>query len=792
MSPRWRKVLNDLWGHKVRTLLAVLSIAAGVFAVGMISTAYLLIERDIDPTYAAVHPAHGEMIVAPFDDGLVKVIERLPGVEEAEGRAVLENVSILLGSDKRHPLHIDAVDDISALRMDRITLLSGDWPGRMEVLVIPSRFAQAGDLVQVELPDGRIRSLRVSGVVQDLNAEIAGVELSLSVYTNRKTLDSLGLSSAFNHLCFRIVGDAPTKAGVQAASKEIEQLLLRNDRAVLRSYVRTPDRHPTGPATAGLLGVMAIIGISLLVLGGFLVTNIISGLLAQQVRQIGMMKAVGARSGQVVGMYLVLATCFGGAALLLAAPVAPLAGYAMAQSSASLLNFALLGFRVFPASLLLMLAIGLIMPWMAALLPVLSTARLSARQAIVTYGTSLRFGANVVDRLVERFRGLPRPLLLSLRNTVRRKIRLGLTLSALAVAGAIFMSVFTARDSIVYTFDLLLSLIWTDLNLEFEHAYRTETIAQIIEETPGVAHVEGWAFTIAELYHADDRTVIDRFAIWAPLADSRFISRPPVTEGRWLVAGDQNALVISSQAALGHPDWHVGDTVVLTVNGRDAPFEIVGKYTWLQEADGSSQAYSSYSHISCLLGETGRSRTYRVMTERSDTVFVERTGAMISDALKQRGYTPTIVTLASGKRSVTAGADVIAGSLMVMALLTVGVGGIGLTSTMSMNVLERTREIGVMRAIGAGNGDVRRMIVAEGVIVGILSWAIGLGLSIPLSRLLCVGVGLALLQRPLDYVFSWESVAIWLGLIVVISALASLWPAINAGRLTIRDALAYE
>jgi putative ABC transport system permease protein len=230
----------------------------------------------------------------------------------------------------------------------------------------------------------------------------------------------------------------------------------------------------------------------------------------------------------------------------------------------------------------------------------------------------------------------------------------------------------------------------------------------------------------------------------------------------------------------------------LTINGRDASFEIVGRYTWMQEEDGTSQAYSSYSYVSRLLGETGHARAYRVMTESSDTDFVDRTGAMVAETLKRQGYTPTIVTLASGRRSVTAGADLIAGSLMVMALLTVGVGGIGLTSTMSMNVLERTREIGVMRTIGAVSGDIRRMVVVEGVSVGILSWAIGLVLSIPLSRLICTGVGISLLRRPLDYVFNWGSVAIWLGLIVVISALASLWPAINAGRLTIRDALAYE
>jgi putative ABC transport system permease protein len=636
MSPRWRKVLNDLWGHKVRALLAVLSIAAGVFAVGMISTAYLLIERDVDPTYAAIHPAHGVITVAPFDDDMVKIIERLPRVGEAEGRAVHETLSILLGQDKKHPLHVEAVEDVSTMRLDRVKLLSGDWPGRMEMLVIPSRFAQAGDLVQVELPDGRIRRLRVSGVVQDLNADVTGADIWLRAYADLKTLDSLGLPASFNRLYFRSAGDAPTQADARAARKEIERLFSRNEKAILQSIVRTPDRHPIGPFTAGLLGVMAIIGVSLLVLGGFLVTNIISGLLAQQVRQIGIMKAVGARSGQVAGMYLVMATCFGGAALVLAAPVAPPVGYAMAQFSASFLNYDLLGFRVFPASLLLMLAIGLVTPWMAVLLPVLSAMRISARQAMATYGTSSRFGANAIDRLVERFRGLPRPLLLSLRNAVRRKVRLGLTLSALALAGAIFMSVFTARDSIVRSFDQLLPLIWTDLNLDFEYTHRAETTSQIIRQMPGVACVERWAKATAELRDADGHTVVDRFSIWAPPANSRLISHPPVAEGRWLMEGDQNALVISTQIALDHPELKIGDTVRLHINGRDAPFVIVGRFTWVQ-GGGSSLAYSSYAHISRLLGEAGRARTFRVMTESSDPNYVERIGSAISDALKQQG-----------------------------------------------------------------------------------------------------------------------------------------------------------
>jgi putative ABC transport system permease protein len=307
-----------------------------------------------------------------------------------------------------------------------------------------------------------------------------------------------------------------------------------------------------------------------------------------------------------------------------------------------------------------------------------------------------------------------------------------------------------------------------------------------------VVHVEGWASAVGELRAADGHTVASRFNIHAPPAGSPFLSHPPLTEGRWLREGDQNALAISTQITLDHPELEIGDTIRLRINGRDAPFVIVGKYTWTRGDEAAALAHASYAYVSRLLGEANRARTYRVMLESSDPAFQERTGALLSEALKRRGYTPVIMTLASAEGTVTAGADALAASLMIVALLIVGVGGISLASTMSMNVLERTREIGVMRAIGASSGDVRRLVVVEGVLVGLLSWAIAFGASFPLSRLLCQGMGLVLLQRPLDYVFDWTGVVIWVGLIVVISALASLWPAVNAAQLTVRDALAYE
>ena len=127
-----------------------------------------------------------------------------------------------------------------------------------------------------------------------------------------------------------------------------------------------------------------------------------------------------------------------------------------------------------------------------------------------------------------------------------------------------------------------------------------------------------------------------------------------------------------------------------------------------------------------------------------------------------------------------------------MAVLLATVGGLGLMGTMSLNVIERTREIGVMRAIGASNRSLYQVIVGEGLTIGLISAAIAALLAAPLGYLLSIGVGLAFFQVPLSYQFAFDGVAIWVALAAGIGAAASAIPARSAARLTVCDTLAYD
>jgi putative ABC transport system permease protein len=127
-----------------------------------------------------------------------------------------------------------------------------------------------------------------------------------------------------------------------------------------------------------------------------------------------------------------------------------------------------------------------------------------------------------------------------------------------------------------------------------------------------------------------------------------------------------------------------------------------------------------------------------------------------------------------------------------MAALIATVGSIGLTGTMSINVIERSKEIGIMRAIGASDGAIRQIVITEGLVIALVSWLIGTLISMPLSRVMSVQIGYNLLNEPLSYTYASYAVVAWLVVVLILASVASMLPARNALRITIREVLAYE
>jgi putative ABC transport system permease protein len=97
-----------------------------------------------------------------------------------------------------------------------------------------------------------------------------------------------------------------------------------------------------------------------------------------------------------------------------------------------------------------------------------------------------------------------------------------------------------------------------------------------------------------------------------------------------------------------------------------------------------------------------------------------------------------------------------------------------------------------MRAVGASDGDVMKVVIVEGLVIGMFSWVIGAMLGWPIGKFLSDAVGVSFTESPLTYQFAFGGALLWLAIILVLATLASLLPAWNASRLSVREVLSYE
>jgi putative ABC transport system permease protein len=810
LRPRWRKVLRDLWYQKARTLIVVLSIAVGVFAVGLIVSSQIMLSEDLSAAYAATHPADAILYTDSFEQELVEVVRRVDGVRDAEGR---RNVTVRLkvgsgtagvDTDEWRTLSLDAVYDYDDIRLDQIAPVSGAWPPPTRELLIersslPLTGAEVGDLLLVETPDGKQRELRIAGLAYDLNKPPAQFVGTPYGYITLDTLEWLGFSRSFSEMHIQVAENETEKGHVQAVAEQVQDKIEKSGRTVYWTYVPEPGEHPANEVIQPLLLILGVLGMLSLFLSAFLVVNIISALMAQQVRQIGIMKAVGARSPQVVRMYLGAVLVFGALSLLVAVPLGGAAAYLFSSFMASLINFDLNGFRIPPQALVLEVAVGLLVPLLAALYPVLAGARVTVREAISSYGLGKGlFGRSLLDRLVETattaIRVLSRPMRLSLRNTFRRKGRLALTLLTLTLGGAIFIAVLSVQASLMGTFDEALAYWNEDVQVDFARPYRTQEIQGAVWEVPGVAYAESWLENTARRIRPDGHEG-PNFSLIAPLAETELI-QPTLLEGRWLLPGDENALVLNTNVLSEEPDVRVGDEVILKIEGRETAWRVVGIVKGVMTGP---IGYANQPYFARVVRFVGRASTVHVIAERPegvarhDPAFETDLAKWLTEHLDGRGLqVSSTTTLASIRETVRYQFNIIVVFLAIMAILIAVVGGLGLMGTMSINVIERTREIGVIRAIGASDGSVLKIFMVEGLMIGLLSWTIGAALALPIGKLMSDMVGIAFMDAPLSYTFSTPGLLVWLGIVLILAALASFLPAWNAARITVREVLAYE
>jgi putative ABC transport system permease protein len=510
-SVRWRKVWRDLREHRIRSVLVVVSIAVGVTAVGTIAGANVLLEQNLREGYAATKPSSASLFTTlPFDKDLVQTVRRMPGVADAEGRRSA-TARLVTRPEESIELQLTALPDFTDQPMDLVTPDEGSWPPkRGEIWFERSSRTltdlQVGRPVEVQLGPDRTRTLTTGGIAHEPGAAPAYFFGQVLAYVTFDTLADLGFDDSMDELRIRTAVADPTRAENRAIANEVKDRLEKAGAPVAFVQVPTPGEHPAQDVLNALFLILGAIGGLSLVVSGFLVINTISAILSQQTRQIGMMKAVGARDRQIAGIYLGIVIAYALLALAVAIPLGALGAWALTRFTAGLVNFEATEFFLPVPVLALEVAIGLLVPLAAAAWPVWRGVRVTVREAVANAGISDGFGRSRFDRALQSIRGLSRPTLLSIRNTFRRKARLILTLAALTLGGAVFMSVFTLRASLVGTINETLDYFRYDVQVGLSQPARTPILVKTADQVPGVVAAEPWTFANAQRVRPDDST----------------------------------------------------------------------------------------------------------------------------------------------------------------------------------------------------------------------------------------------------------------------------------------------
>jgi putative ABC transport system permease protein len=811
MNVIYYKILADLWGNKTRTLQVVLIIALGAFGAGLVIGGRNLTSAALNADWRAGDPPNMKIKVNP-----PMTAEQLVALEKMDGLLAVEGFQEAKIEWRHGPgdtwkiATLNAREEYQKQQMSRWELVEGAWPSGDTVAMERGYSAlynlPVGDTIETRVNE-RVRTVKIIGVLnsREINASFAQ---DLTLYMDHRRFGEI----TGNHNYAIISGklDAFTADGSfdQARADTIDAAVQeRLDKLGIDSQGLLPVIpviKRVAPATThfaqGVLNsvflILGIIGVMIVILGALLIYNNVNAILTQQVRQIGIMKAIGARTSQVFGAYLLLIFTYGLLALLVSIPLAALAAHGIKLFFTGFMDAPSGGLQLDRTAILIQIAIALVSPLLASLMPLLRSAKITVREAISTFG--LGGAAGLLDALLARLHRASYTLLLTIGNTFRNLSRVALTQVVMVGGGLLFIAIMGVRDSTNYTLGPALTAVHHyQVNLTLQHDERIARLQQLVQEQPGVSAVELWNTGNASIRpqsQAQHNVNDERATLYGIPLDSQMY-QPHLVAGRWLQAGDERAIALHQELA-GRLGVGVGDWITLRYQGdKESEWQVVGLFF---DPTRDTGVYMLQPVYGWTMNRVNQANTLYIKTTDTDQAATVRTGLAIRQFLEESNLPVAVGTLLD---TMTVGETVqrlqtrysiMINLLSIMAVVIGIVGGIGLSGTLSLSVLERTREIGVMRAIGASSGRISWLFIGEGLIQGLLSWLIAIPLGIPAAYVMTTVVLSQLFGDTLLYQFTPTGILLWLAIVVVLGIIASWLPARNATRVSVRESLAYQ
>jgi putative ABC transport system permease protein len=809
---RFRKILRDIRSRKVRTALVSVSIFIGVFGtVTLFSMGDLLVRQmrqDLDQNKLAMVRVYLALPPAAQADNaqLLATLRSQPDVTTVEGQAVYPISWHKEGEqDCRSSTVFGYSEPFDQIQLEPMRLVKGEFPqaGKKQIAV-ERRFAdryglEVGDPIVVRVLS---QSVEGSATVPEETWTISGTvffpygysgftppppaESLFATYDDAQYLTGFrGFSSVYARYSDFAAAKAQSSAFAETIAGTTPYIPVLN-------FVEDPAKNSLITFAQTIGGVMGTLGLLALIVSGFLVFNVLAAIITEQKVQIGIMKTLGASLWDNFAIYLGMALVYGIIGVIPGVLLGIPSGYFAAQGLASSSNTFIEHFGISTRAIILGTVIGLVMPVLAALIPVISGARVRIIDAITDLGISASYGNTPLARLIAR---LPVPITVrqGLSNVLRKRGRMAFTALTLIVAAGAFMGVFAVFDSI----DSVLNSFFDTFNFQFVLSptdfQKVDQVQNLVLNQFDQLSSKGLYSTIAidmDGFSKEFDPSTGPPALFAAGFDpSTNAYDLKLTAGHGLKDDPTGVILAQPTADLMHKT--VGDTVTIHAGGHTGTYTIIGLADY--PYDGVWFTWQELSKLAGYVSQDGQPVPTGIlfsMNQKNPTAHqVDTLTEKVNEVLLANGLTAEYSNIESFKETIANAVATFRVVFNFTALLIALVGAVGLLTTLSMSVFERQKEIGVMRSVGAGSLTIIGQFLTEGLFIGLLAWLVGLPLSYFLSKGLINALNLGD-----SYRLTYPASATIIGLVgmLIVTTVSSLWPSLAAGRKTVSDILRYQ
>jgi putative ABC transport system permease protein len=780
MNTLLKKSLQDVTRRKLRATLTIFGILLGVLGLTALNTASNQISAGFLYTASAASLPDIQLSTTPAPATLAMLLQQQPNVRQVEAQS---NLTARWVVPTGHlPLNIVGIQNFQSVPFNSFSLLEGHVPGPGEILMEGSdrglMTLHVGDHITVEV-HGTNQQLIVSGLARTQGLLAANLASVGRAYMGESELETLFQQSGVNQFLVRL-----DRSDTQSSHTTLQQLLsllgTQHVTALQASLGSNLSSNTTKTNT--LLEIIGSISIISLLLSVFLLISTISTLISEQFPIIGTMKALGGSRGQIMRSYLTTVAIYACIGTLLGIGLGILSGSLLTAVLSDWLNLEMGPLNLAPSIFLISALVGLGVPLLAALLPVILGTRITVHQALNGYGleqnSGQRNGAGHLKNV------LPQTIQLGLHSLGRRKARTLMTLSGLAATGIVFLAVLSGLASLSASTDQLASTYHFDTWATFQQAVPYRQIQQVLATVSGIRRMEPEASASVQTKWGS--------GILEGLKSETQIYQINLVAGHWFTPGEVSVVVINQHMA-ELAGLHVGSTLEVRNALYSANWQIIGI---VQDNNGIAPGtvgsiLTSLEQVNTF-NRLAPDMTNQVRIQASDT----RSGAIdglatrVDNALSRLNTQETTQTAQQAIAGMRSEQGLIAVLLFIAVAIVALVGAMSLFNTLAMGILERQREIGILRSMGARDSKIIAVFWSEGTALGLLAWLVALLLGLPAAygfvQLL------SSLLAPLPFTFSLFNALIMLLMILLIATLASIGPALAASRIKIAQTLRYE